>query len=289
MSLRDKLTSGQFVTLVELEPPKGVDVSSYLDQAQAVKSEVDAFVVPDMRSAVMGMSSWGGALLLAGAGLETVMQISGRDRNRLALQGDLLAAYALGIRNLLVVRGLDPDEGDHHLARAVHDLEHEEVLEMVQSLTRGADLAGRELSGAPEFTMGSSLNLWTAGKLGGQTEEFDRKAAAGAQFFVTPPIFHVDSLIAFRDKLAGRDVTIIPNVLVLKSAAMAQALRMHAKQVHMPDGMVSRIKKAKKRVDECLDITAEIVGGIKEAGFSGVMISPAGWEFRLPEILQKID
>ena len=116
----------------------------------------------------------------------------------------------------------------------------------------------------------------------------ERKEAAGAEFFITPPAFDVDSLIAFREKLQGRDVKIIPNVLVLKSVAMAQALRLHAKQIHMPDGLISRIKKAKERVEECLLIAEELVRGIRDAGFSGVMISPAGWESHLPGLLKRI-
>lgn len=289
MSLREKLAQGRFVTLVELEPPKGVDCSAYLDNARNMGSGVDAFVVPDMRTAVMGMSSWGGALLLAGQGLEAVMQVSGRDRNRLALQGDLLAASAMGVKNLLVVRGADPSEGDHHQTRAVYDLEHEEVLQAVHTLCKGHDLAGRELMGSPSFTVGSSLNLWTPGKVGGQVEEFQRKVDSGAEYFITPPIFDVASVKAFQEKLAGSDAKIIPNVLILKSVAMAQAIRLHAKQVHMPDGLISRIKRAKKRVEECLAITSELVRGIREAGFSGVMISPAGWESKVPQLLQSID
>ena len=286
MTLQEKLAAGQFVTLVELEPPKGADLSHYVSQAVRVKAEADAFLVPDMRDAVMGMSAWGGALALLREGLETVVHISGRDRNRLALQGDLLSLYAHGIRSLVVMRGEEPAAGDHPQAKAVGDLELEEILAMVTALSQGRDLAGRTLKGAPRFFLGSFLNLWKAGKLGGALEDLEKRSQAGAEFFITPPVFDVEGLVAFRERLAGRDVCIIPNVLVLKSVAMAQGLRLHAKQVHMPDGMVSRIKKAKDRVAECLAITVELIDGIRRAGFSGVMISPAGWEDKLPLILQ---
>lgn len=113
-------------------------------------------------------------------------------------------------------------------------------------------------------------------------EEFQRKVDCGAEYFITPPVFDVASVVAFREKLAGTGAKIIPNVLILKSVAMAQAIRLHVKQVHMPDGLISRIKRARQRVPECLAIASELVRGIRQAGFSGVMISPAGWESKLP-------
>ncbi|MBM4275960.1 MAG: 5,10-methylenetetrahydrofolate reductase, partial [Deltaproteobacteria bacterium] len=114
MGLKDKLEAGEFAVLAEMEPPKGTDISALVANAVNVKEKVDAYVVPEMNSAVMRLSSLGGALLLQIKGLETVMQVCCRDRNRLALQGDLLAANALGVPNVMAVTGEDITHGDHH-------------------------------------------------------------------------------------------------------------------------------------------------------------------------------
>ncbi len=123
MSLKEKLSSQEFVILAEMEPPKGVDVAEMMANALRVKGKVDAFVVPEMSNAVMRMSSLGGCMVLANKGFETVLQTCCRDRNRLALQADLLAAAALGIQNIMAVTGVDPSFGDHHRARAVNDVD----------------------------------------------------------------------------------------------------------------------------------------------------------------------
>ena len=128
MNLKRKFEAGEFAILAEIEPPKGVDVSMMVANAKKVKGIVDAFMVPEMSSAVMRISSLGGAMVLQKAGLETVLQVCCRDRNRLALQGDLLAAYACGITNVMAVSGEDPSIGDHHQTRSVYDIDLIELL-----------------------------------------------------------------------------------------------------------------------------------------------------------------
>jgi hypothetical protein len=154
MSLKAALARGKFVVTAEVSPPKGTDVSSMVANATTVKRLVDAFVVPEMSNAVMRLSSLGGSLLLQSKGLETVMQVCCRDRNRLALQGDLLAAQALGIPNVMVVAGEDITHGDHHQAKAVNDVDLMELLTAIQTLQAGRDMAGVDLKGAPDFLVG---------------------------------------------------------------------------------------------------------------------------------------
>jgi 5,10-methylenetetrahydrofolate reductase len=285
MSFKQKLADGQFVTLVELEPPKGVDVAAFVGHAQRIKGKVDAVVVPEMANAVMKLSSLGGCMLLANKGLETVMQACCRDRNRLALQADLLAAGALGITNLMAVEGEAPSYGDHHKARPVYDLETLELLEVIAKLVSGKDMAGVELEGAPDFTVGTTLNTGALGTVQQELAELDRKLEAGAQYFITPPVFDLAQLAAFTKHLGDRQVNIIPNVLLLKSVGMARAIDRHLKHVHMPGETIERVKVAPDRVRECVQIAVELINGIKAAGYSGVMISPLGWEDRLPQIL----
>ena len=148
MRLQSKLKAGEFAILAEIEPPKGVDVSAMVTNAQKVKDRVDSFVVPEMSNAVMRMSALGGAMILQGKGMETVMQINCRDRNRIALQADLLSAYGCGITNVMAVTGQDPSFGDHHQARSVYDIDLLELLKVIGDLQQGRDMAGVELAGA---------------------------------------------------------------------------------------------------------------------------------------------
>jgi methylenetetrahydrofolate reductase (NADPH) len=284
MRLQKKLEAGEFVVLAEMEPPKGADVSAMVSSAVNVKNAVDAYVVPEMSNAVMRMSSLGGAMVLANKGLETVFQVCCRDRNRLALQGDLLAAEALGIDNVMAVTGEDISVGDHHKARAVNDLDLPELLAAIQTLQAGKDLAGIELKGAPKFLVGSTVNAG-ASALDLELAEMDKKIAAGVRFFVTPPLFDLGVLDKFRQRLEGRKAHVIPTVMLLKSVGMARYIQRHFDQVHLPEEFITRIQKAPERVRECVQIAGELVEGLKKQGASGVLISTIGWEDRLPAIL----
>jgi 5,10-methylenetetrahydrofolate reductase len=285
MRLQRKLASGEFVILAEIEPPKGTDVSAMVANATNVKGRVDAFVVPEMSNAVMKMSSLGGALLLQTRGLETVLQCCCRDRNRLALQGDLLAANALGVPNVMAVTGEEITHGDHHQARAVNDLGVLELLGAIQTLRTGRDLAGVDLQGAPDFLVGSTVKIPTSdAALLDELAELDKKIAAGASFFVTPPVYELDGLAKFADHIKGRKATLIPTVLLLKSVGMARYINQYL-EPKIPEAFITRIQKAPERVGECVRIAAEIIAGLKTRGFGGVNISTIGWEDKLPAIL----
>ena len=208
MQLQKKLASGEFVILAEMEPPKGTDVAAMVANAANVKRTVDAFVIPEMSNAVMKMSSLGGALLLQSKGLETVLQCCCRDRNRLALQGDLLAAQALGVPNVMAVAGEEITHGDHHKARAVDDLDLMELLAAIQTLQTGRDLAGVDLQGAPSFLVGSTVKIPTSdAALLDEVAELDKKIAAGATFFITPPVYEAAALEKFTGHLKGRQAS----------------------------------------------------------------------------------
>ena len=285
MRLRKKLVSGEFVILAEMEPPKGTDVSAMLANATRVKRQVDAYVIPEMGNAVMRMSSLGGALVLQGQGLETVLQCCCRDRNCLALQGDLLAAQALGVANVMAVPGDEITHGDHHQARAVHDLDLLELLGAIRTLQTGRDLAGVELQGAPQFFVGATVKIPTsdAARLD-EIAALDKKAAAGASFFITPPVYEVEELTRFIDLLQGRPAHIIPTVLLLKSVGMARYINRHL-EAKIPEEFIERIQKAPDRVRECVQIAAETIAALKAVGCRGVNLSTLGWEDKLPAIL----
>jgi methylenetetrahydrofolate reductase (NADPH) len=285
MQLKEKLTAGEFVILAEMEPPKGTDVSAMVASATNVKRKVDAFVVPEMSNAVMRMSSLGGSLLLQSKGLETVMQVCCRDRNRLALQGDLLAAQALGVPNLMVVAGEDITHGDHHQAKAVNDVSLLEMLKGVQILASGRDMAGVDLKGAPQFLVGSTVKVPADNRsLEEELANLDKKIGAGATFFTTQPIFDPKVLEAFLQSLDNRPGVIIPTVMLLKSVGMARYINAHM-EMKIPEEFITRIQKAPERPRECVQIAAELISAFKDQGFPGVHISTIGWEDKLPSIL----
>ena len=285
MQLQKKLTAGEFVVLAEMEPPKGTDTVAMIANAWAVKGKVDAFVIPEMSNAVMKMSSLGGALLLQSRGLETVMQICCRDRNRLALQGDLLAAQALGVPNVMAVAGEEITHGDHHKARPVNDLELLELLGAIQTLQTGRDMAGIDLQGVPSFLVGATMKVTPRGELWDQElAAMDQKMAAGASFFVTQPIFDPGALAKLQESLDSRQAAVIPTVLLLKSVGMARYINRFL-DIKIPEEFILRIQKAPDRVRECVQIAGELVSALKAQGCRGVNISTIGWEDKLPAIL----
>ena len=288
MHFKRKLDAGEFAILAEMDPPKGVDVSNMVANAIRVKGKVDAFVVPEMSNAVMRMSSLGAATILQGKGLETVMQLNCRDRNRIALQADLLAANGCGITNVMAVTGEDPTFGDHHQARSVYDINLLELLQTISNLQKGKDMAGIDLAGSPEFLVGSTVNAGAKGRSPElELEEMNKKIEAGAQFFISPPLFDLSAIEPFIKRVDLNKTTIIPTVLLLKSLGMARYMARNVDHVYIPDSLIQRIQKAPEKVRECVQIASETVTTLKQEGFSGVLLSTIGWEHKLPEIIEK--
>lgn len=257
-----------------------------LTNAKKVKGKVDAFVVPEMSSAVMRISSLGGALILKGNGFDTIFQVNCRDRNRLALQADLLAAGASGIEYVMTVNGDDPRFGDHHEAKAVNDLDLIELIRTINCLNNGKDMAGIELAGSPRFVTGSTVNAGASGQaLVLELEEMKKKIDAGTSFFITPPLFDSAGIQPFLERVNLSKTKIIPTVLLLKSVGMARYIDRHMDNIKIPAALIDRIQASPDRVSECIKIASENIAMIKKEGFGGVLVSTIGWENRLPEIL----
>jgi 5,10-methylenetetrahydrofolate reductase len=289
MDLKRKLETGDFAILAEIEPPKGTDVTAMVNNAAKVKEEVTAFVVPEMSNAVMRMSALGAAMVLEAKRMNTVMQVCCRDRNRIALQADLLAASACGIKNVMAVTGEDTSFGDHHQAAAVYDIDINALLKTIQGLQNGKDMAGIELSGSPDFNVGSMVNAGLKGaELDREIDAMKQKIDAGARFFITPPLFNVSAIEPFMNKINTSGIHIIPTVVLLKSLGMARYMARNMKHVYIPDEMVKQIQKAPDKVRECVRIARDTVSAIKANGFSGAMISTLGWEDRLYDIIHGI-
>ncbi|MFH1242412.1 MAG: methylenetetrahydrofolate reductase [Pseudomonadota bacterium] len=286
MPLLEKIKAGKFVVLGEFEPPKGTDFSGLLKNANNARGRVDAFLVPEMANAVLKASSLGGCAFFQKQGIETVFQVCCRDRNRLALQADILAAGALGIPNIMAVSGEDIRHGDHPQARTVNDLDLIELLETIHRLQNGKDLAGIELRGRPQFCIGCTVDTGATGgvlelELGG----LKKKVELGIDYIITNPIFDIRRLEQFLKRVDTGKIAVIPTVLLLKSAGMARYIDRNIKGISIPPEMIRGIQKASDKPKECINIAGEIIRHIKEMGMAGVLISTVGWEDRLPHVL----
>jgi methylenetetrahydrofolate reductase (NADPH) len=285
MSFQRRLASGEFVVLAEMNTPKGVNVSELVANARRIKGRVDAVIIPDMDNGVMRMSALAGGALIHQQGMEAIIHLYCRDRNRMALQGDILAAHLLGIRNLLVVPGEEMANGDHRDAAVVNDLDELELLGAVRSLQEGVDLAGFSLNGNPEFTTGCTLGTFADEQsLDTELANLEKKVAAGASFVVTPPVFDVERFAADLEKIAALNVPVIASVFLLKSVGIARYMALNEPGAHISEEMIKRIRKAPDRETECLLIAGETTAALKKL-VQGVKIETLGWEHKLPTIL----
>ena len=286
MAIDDKIKSGEFVVLGEFEPPKGADFSHLLASANRVKGRVDAFVIPEMANAVMKASSLGGCCYLHSRGFETVLQVSCRDRNRLALQADILAAAGIGVSSIMAVPGEEIRYGDHHQARAVYDVDLMGLLEGVARLQQGKDMAGIELQGSPHFFVGTTFNAGaTGGAMGIEVEELKKRVDLGVQFVITTPVFDVKGFEHTLERIEGFGAAVIPTVLLLKSAGMARYIDRNISHISIPPETIRSIQAAPDKVRRCVQIAGELIGQLRELNVAGVLVSTIGWEDKLPQIL----
>ena len=285
MGFEKRLLSGDFVILAEMNTPKGVDTSQFLLNARRIKGRVDAVIVPDMDNGIMRMSALAGGVLMQQQGVEAIIHLYCRDRNRMALEGDILAAHALGIQNLMVVPGEDILNGDHHDASPVNDLDELGLLGAIGLLESGKDLGGNDLSGAPAFTVGCTIAKCGDEKsLDCELELTKRKVEAGAEFIVMPPVFDVNRFASLMDRAKGLGVPIISTVFLLKSVGSARYFATNEPEAGLSEELINRIRRASDREMECIRIAGETIAALKKLS-QGVRIVSLGWEHRLPSVL----
>jgi len=286
MSFAEKLKSGKFLVTSEVGPPKGVNIDKSLEEAEILKGKADAFNVTDLQSSVMKLGSLVVCHLLAERGLEPVFQLTCRDRNRLALQSDLLSAYVLGIRNVLVLTGDHPILGDHPGARPVFDLDSVSLLEVASGLMEGKDMKGNELDGKVEFCLGAVVNPG-ADPLEPQLIKMEKKIEVGAKFFQTQAVYDLKTFEKFMKKVEKFEVPILGGIVLLKSAGMARYINKNVAGVSVPEKYIKMMAEAKKeeRAKVSIQIGAELIKGMKEL-CQGVHIMPLGWERHVPKLLE---
>lgn len=288
MSLKEALDAGKFLITAEIGPGKGTDTGALFEDASAVKDCVDAINVTDMQSSVMRLASMPVCHLLKDMGIDPVLQVTCRDRNRLALQADLLGAWVLGIRNVLALTGDHPTLGDHPEAKPVFDLDSVSLLDLIGKLGSGVDMGGHELKGTPNFLSGAVVNPGadTEAALDLQIMKMEKKIVAGARFFQTQAVYDLDLFEKFMKRVKGFNVPILGGVILLKSAGMARYMNKNVAGVCVPDSLIKEMTKTKDKVKTSIEIAANLVRGLKDL-CHGVHIMALGWEKRVPQVFRE--
>jgi len=302
-----KLGKTPFLVTMEVNPPKGTDLSDILNAVTRVKGLVDAINVTDGSGAIMRASPLAVAKAVLDAGVDPILQLTCRDRNRLALQADLLGAAILDIRNILLLTGDDPKAGDHPEAKPVFDINSAALMQVAKGLTEGKDMAGKPLTGSPAFCIGAAADPG-AKDLEVETQKLKAKIDGGAQFFQTQAVFDATQFSAFmkraravgpstrpgglaqdsapRDVPAGLHKPVLAGILLVKSAKMARYMNEHVWGIHVPEPTIERFERAADKRAECVAVTVELIRAAREAA-DGIHLYALGWEDLVPEILEE--
>ena len=283
MSLRDKIREKKFILTSEIGPPKGTDIKEMLEDAELIRDRVDAINVTDLQSSVMRVGSLAICRLLIERGIEPVFQMTCRDRNRLALQSDLLSASVLGVKNILALTGDHTTLGDHPGAKPVFDLDSIQLLNAIQTLHAGKDMAGKELKGKPEFCVGAVVNPG-ADPIEPEIIKMEKKMQNGAQFFQTQAIYDIKLFKKFMDAAKHLKTTIIAGIVLLKSAGMAKYMNKNVAGVFVPDNLIEEMTRTQDKSATSIEIAARLIKELKPM-CQGIHVMPIGWDKKVPAVL----
>ena len=283
MTLCEKIKAGKFILTSEIGPPKGTDIEEMLEDTELIKGRVDAINVTDLQSSVMRVGSLAICKLLVERGMEPVFQVTCRDRNRLALQSDLLSAAVLGVENVLALTGDHPALGDHPQAKPVFDMDSVQLLEAIKLLESGKDMVGKELKGIPKFCAGAVVNPG-ADPIEPEVIKMEKKIRAGARFFQTQAIYDIDLFKKFLGAAKHLKTTIIAGIVLLKSAGMAKYMNKNVSGVFVPDKLIKEMEEAKDRSGKSIEIAARLIKELKPM-CQGIHIMPIGWDKKVPLVL----
>jgi 5,10-methylenetetrahydrofolate reductase len=288
MSFKEQLESGKFVIVAELQPPKGSDLSELFEYAGLLKGRVDAINVPDLQNAIMRLGSLSVCTLLKAKGMEVIFNLSCSDRNRLALQSELLNASVLSLKNVFLIQGNPPSIGDHFEAQAVFDLDVMGLLGAAKRLQEGYDLMGNDLQGKPQFCLGTQINASAKGHvLDLEVMDMEKKIRMGVDFFFTNSIYDVSLFEPFIKKVAHFKVPIIAGITLLKSVGMARYVNKHVEGASIPDSLIDQLMKASDKQRASLEIAAGLIKDLKGL-CQGVQIISIGWEKQIPTLLDYV-
>jgi methylenetetrahydrofolate reductase (NADPH) len=285
---KEALDSGKFVITSEIGPPKGTNLEKMYHHIDLLKDRVDAINVTDHQSSVMRFPSVGGCLAIKERGGEPILQMTCRDRNRLALQAELLFAYTRGIRNVLCLTGDAVPVGDHKEAKGVFDLDSVQLLRAIRTLESGKDLGGNNLDGAVEFCAGAIVTP-EANPIEPQLIKFEKKVEAGAEFFQTQAIYDLEKFARFMKFARQFPVKILAGIVLLSSARMAQYMNENVPGIFVPQHLIDELASAPKgtALQKGIEIAGRMIATLKKEDIcDGVHIMAIGREEVVPDILQ---
>jgi methylenetetrahydrofolate reductase (NADPH) len=289
MTFREAVDSGKFVVTAEIGPPKGTDIKEMLHHIELLRGKIDAANVTDNQAAVMRICSLAVCKIVLEGGLEPILQMTCRDRNRIGLQSDLLGAHILGMRNVLCMTGDYVSAGDHKDAKPVYDVESVQLLRIVDGLNNGRDMSGNEMKGSTDFFQGAVVTPESS-PIEPQLMKFEKKVKAGAKFFQTQAIYDIERFKDFMKFARQFPVKILAGLVVLKSAGMASFMNKNVPGIRVPQELIDEIKAAgkEKALDTGLNIAARHIRQLKEeAVCDGVHIMAIGMEDKVPIIMER--
>ncbi len=288
MRITELFDNGQFVVTAEVGPPKGIDASHLVEEAKTYLSDITAVNVTDNQSSVMRMGSLPACVALKNAGLTPILQLTCRDRNRIALQSELLGAAMLGIDNILCLTGDHTKLGDHPQAKPVFDLDSVSLLHTVCQLEKGLDLGGNPLVGEPpKFAKGAVVSPCSE-SVDAQLAKMERKVMAGAEYFQTQAVYEPEKFIEFMEKAKQFGKPVQLGIVIPKSAGMAKFMNNNVAGIHIPQEMIDELAADKEKAKAGItgvEIAARIIKECKPY-CQGVHIMALGWESKVPEILK---
>ena len=289
MRITELFQDGQFVVTAEVGPPKGIHIDGMVEEAKKYLSGVHAVNVTDNQSSVMRLGSLATCKVMKDAGLNPIFQLTCRDRNRIALQSDLLSAAMLGIENVLALTGDHTKMGDHPQAKPVFDLDSVSLLHTMCQLEKGVDLGGNALVGEPpKFAKGAVVSP-CSDSVDAQLVKMERKVMAGAEYFQTQAVFEPEKFISFMEKAKQFGKPVQVGIIIPKSAGMCKFMNNNVAGVHIPQELIDRLSADKERTKAGItgvEIAAEIIRACKPY-CQGVHIMSLGWEAKIPSLLEQ--
>ena len=290
MRITELFDNGEFVVTAEVGPPKGIHLGHLVEEAKTYLSGITAVNVTDNQSSVMRTSTLATCAMMKNAGLTPIYQATCRDRNRLALQSDLLGAAALGIENILCLTGDHTKMGDHPGAKPVFDLDSVSLLYTASQLEKGVDLAGNPLVGEPpKFAKGAVVSP-ISDSVDAQLAKMERKVMAGADYFQTQAVFESEKFIEFMERAKQFGVPVQLGVIIPKNAGMCKFMNRNVAGVHVPQDMIDALAADKERAKAGItgvEIAAKIIKECRPY-CQGVHIMALGWESKVPELMKMV-
>jgi len=298
MSLRPVLQSDKFIVTGEVGPPKGVDLTHVVEEVKLLAPLVDGINVTDIQAAAMRVGSMVTCHLIKDLGGEPILQMVTRDRNRLALQSDLLSAWVLGVENVLCLTGDHPTLGDHKGAKPVYDLDSVQLLKVAKGLNEGHDMMGAELEGKPDFCLGAVVTPG-GNPVEMQLMKMEKKIEAGAEFIQSQAVYDIAAFASFMEQAGRAGVPVLAGIVLLKSAGMARYMNKNVAGVTVPDDLIAEMaaagekdkaakaegKKGGHQVNASIEIAGRLIRELKPL-CRGVHIMPLGWGHHVPAVLK---